>query len=59
VPDFLVRHLVEHLGGRGKGLAQAFGEAAIDAAVLVLVGDGKRQDFLLGEVGETFQGNLM
>ncbi len=33
---------------------QALGKAAVDAAVLVLVGDGKRQDFLLGEIGETF-----
>ena len=31
-----------------------FGEAAIDAAVLVLVGDGESEDFLFGEVGETF-----
>ena len=31
--------------------AQAFGEAAIDAAVLLLVGDGEGEDFLLGEVG--------
>ena len=37
-------------------LAQALGEAAIDAAVLVLVGDGEREDFLFGEVGKAFHG---
>ncbi len=50
----LVGHLVEHLGGGRILLAQALGEAAIDAAVLVLVGDRERQDFLFGEIGETF-----
>ncbi len=39
-------------------LAQALGEAAIDAAVLVLVGDGEREDFLLGEIGKAFHGGL-
>ena len=38
--------------------AQPLGEAAIDAAVLFLVGDGEREDFLLGEVGEAFHGSL-
>ena len=54
VAHFLVRHLVEDLGGGGIFLAQAFGEAAIDAAVLFLVGDGEREDFLFGEIGEAF-----
>ncbi len=40
-------------------LAQALGEAAIDAAVLLLVGDGERQDFLLGEIGETLHMGLI
>ena len=57
--DFLVRHLVEHLGGGGELLAQALGEAAIDAAVLLLVGDGQRQDFLLGQVGKLFHGRVL
>ena len=48
VAHLLVGHFVEHLGGGGKRLAQAFGKAAVDAAVLVLVGDGEREDFLLG-----------
>ncbi len=48
VAHLLVGHFVEHLGGGGKRLAQALGEAAVDAAVLVLVGDGEREDFLLG-----------
>jgi hypothetical protein len=52
VGDFLFRHLVEHLGGGGELRAQALGKAAIDAAVLFLVGDGQRQYFLLGQVGK-------
>ena len=56
VVHFLFRHLVEYLGGGGKLLAQAFGETAIDAAVLFFVGDGKRQHFLFGEVGKSFHG---
>ena len=48
VPHLLVGHLVEHLGGGGEWLAQALGEAAVDAAVLVLAGDREREDFLLG-----------
>ena len=32
------------------------GEAAIDAAVLFLVGDGEREDFLFGEIGKAFHG---
>mgnify|MGYP001602846469 CR=1 FL=1 len=53
---FLVGHLVENLGGVGELLAQAFGEAAVNAAVLFLIGDGKRQHFLFGEIGKSFHG---
>ena len=54
VMNFLLRHLVEYLGGGRKLLTQAFGKTAIDAAVFFLVGDGKREHFLLGEVGKAF-----
>ena len=54
VANFLLGHLLEHLGGGGILLAQAVGEAAIDAAVFFLVGNCKREDLLLGQVGETF-----
>jgi hypothetical protein len=54
VMHLLLGHLVEHLGGGGKLLAQAFGEAAVDAAVLLLVGNGERQHFLFGQVGKVF-----
>ena len=54
----LVRHLVEDLGRGRICLAQSLGEAAIDAAVLVLVGDGEREDFLFGEIGKAFHGGL-
>jgi hypothetical protein len=56
VLDLLLRHAVEHLGGLRILAAQAFGEAAIDAAVLVFAGDGESKDFLLGEIGKTFHG---
>ena len=56
VVHLLVGHLVEHLGGGGELLAQAFGKAAVDAAVLLLVGDGERQHFLLGQVGKFLHG---
>ena len=59
MPHLFVGHLVEHLGGGGKRFAQALGKAAIDAAVLVLVGDGESQDFLLGKIGEAFHNGLM
>ena len=42
---------VEH-----EGLAQPLGEATIDAAILVLVGDGQRENLLFGEFGKTFHG---
>ena len=48
VAHLLIGHFVEHLGRGRERLAQAFGKAAIDAAVLVLIGDGEREDFLLG-----------
>ena len=54
VVHLLLGHLVEDLGRGGELLAQAFGEAAIDAAVLFLIGDGQRQHFLLGQVGKLF-----
>ena len=57
--DLLLRHLVEHLGGGGKLLAQALGEAAVDAAVLLLVGDGERQHLLLGQVGKVLHGRAL
>jgi hypothetical protein len=49
-----VRHLLEHLGGGWVLAAKALGKAAINPAVFVLVGDRQREDFLFGEIGETF-----
>ncbi len=59
VMHLLLGHLVEHLGGGGELLAQAFRKAAVDAAVFFLVGDGERQDFLFGQVGKVFQRNVL
>ena len=50
--DLLLRHLVEHLRRVRIGAAQPVGEGAIDAVVLVLVGDGEREDFLLAQIGK-------
>jgi len=52
MPRFLVRHLIEDLGGGRIVLAQSLCEAAVDAAVLFLVGDSEREDLLLSELGE-------
>src|SRR5260221_10519535 len=58
VADFFFRHFIEYLGGGGILLAQTIGEAAIDAAVFLFIGDRKREDFLLGQIGETFHGGV-
>src|SRR5262249_2653102 len=46
----LVRHLVEHLCRGREVLAQSLRKAAIDAAVLLLIGDGERENLLLGQI---------
>ena len=56
VADFLFGHFVEYLGGGGKLLAQSFGKAAVNPAVLLLVGNGEREDLLFGKVGKTTHG---
>src|SRR5262249_38886186 len=35
---------------------EAFGKATIDTAVLLLVGNGKRQHVLFGQIGKSFHG---
>ena len=40
----------------GNFSRKSLGKAAIDAAVLFLVGNGERQDFLFGEFGKAFHG---
>src|SRR5205085_1859217 len=55
VMHLLFRHLVEHLGRRWILLAQPFGEATVDAAVLFLVGDREGEDLLLGKIGKALQ----
>ena len=39
-------------GGGGIALGEVFGEGHVDAAVLLLGGDGHREDFAFGEFGE-------
>ena len=53
MPDLLLRHFVVHFGSIGIGAAQRVGEGAVDAVILVFVGYGEREDFLLVEVGKT------
>ena len=54
VADLLLGHFVEHLGGVRIFSAQALGEPAVDTAVLVLVGDGEGENFLLSKFGKAF-----
>ena len=48
----LGRHILEHLGRGGIIGAQAFGIGAVDARVVFLGRDGKREDLLLAQIGE-------
>jgi hypothetical protein len=59
VGDFLVRHLVKDCGGGREVCAQALGESAVNSAVLFLVGDGERENFLFGQVGKSFHGESL
>ena len=56
VAHLLLRHLIEDLGRGGICIAQSLGEATVDAAILVLVGDRQRNDFLLGKFSKAFHG---
>jgi hypothetical protein len=56
VAGFLLRHFVEDLRRCRILPAQAFGEAPVDAAVLVLAGDGEGDDLLFAELGKAFHG---
>ena len=56
MPDLLLRHFIVHVRGVRIGAAQPVGEGAVDAVVLVFVGDGQRQDFLLVEIGKALHG---
>ena len=54
--DLLFGHLVVHRRRVRIGAAQSIGEGAIDAVVLVLVGNGERQNFLFVQIGKAFHG---
>ena len=54
MPDLLLRHLVVHRRRVRIGAAQPIRKRAIDAVVLIFVGNGERQDLLLAQVGEAF-----
>ena len=56
MPDLFLRHLVVHFRGVGIGAAKPVRERAVDAVVLVLIGDRERKNFLLVQVGKTFHG---
>ena len=53
--DLLMRHFVVHCGGLGIGAAESVGERAVNPVILVLVGYRERKNFLLIEIGESFQ----
>jgi hypothetical protein len=50
VAGLLVRHCVEHVRCMGIRLAQTLSELAVNARILLLERDGKRQQFLFGEI---------
>ena len=52
--DLFLRHPVVHRRRLRIGGAQPVGERPVDPVVLVLVGDGERQDFLLVQIGKAF-----
>jgi hypothetical protein len=56
--DFFRRHLFEDFRRSGVLLAQTFGERAIDAVVFLFIRNGKREDFLLTELGKSFHLDL-
>lgn len=49
-------HLFEDLGGVRIALLQVFGEAHVDAAVLLLGGDCDRKHLALGQIGKILHG---
>ena len=53
--DLLERHFVVHFRGLRVSTPKPVRERAINAAVLVLIGYGERKNFLLIEIGESFQ----
>ena len=57
--NLLFGHLVVHLRRVGIGGAKCVGEGAVDTVVLVLIGNGEGQDFLLAEVGKAFHGQSL
>jgi hypothetical protein len=56
VAGFLFAHRVEHGGGCGKILAQAFGVIGVDALVVFFERDGEREDFAFGQAVEFAHG---
>src|SRR5579863_1338898 len=50
-------HVLEHFRGGGVGVAQAFGEVAVDAGVFFFELDSEREDFPLAEVFEPLLGH--
>ncbi len=58
MPDLFFRHFVVHFGSVGIRGAQRVAEGAIDAVILVFVGNGECENFLLVQVGETFHRSL-
>jgi len=50
--DLLLGHLVVHFRRARISFAQRVGERAVDAAVLVLIRNGKRENVLLAQFGK-------
>src|SRR4051794_10640101 len=58
VAHLLLCHLVENLGRGGKFFPQSLRKAAVNAAVLLLIGDGKSDNLLFREIGKALHGDL-
>jgi hypothetical protein len=54
--DLLRRHLVVHRRRIRVRTAKAIRKRAVDAIVLVLIGNGERQNFSLAQIGKTLHG---
>ncbi len=50
-------HLLEHLRSTRVGIAQGIGEFAVDAAILLFVGDGEGQDLSFRQILEFLEHN--
>ena len=59
MPDLLLRHFIVHIRSLGIRAAEPVSKGAIDAIVLVFIGNGEREDFLLVQIGKALHGRSL